>query len=244
MEPIYAIVIGLAVIVLFLGALVFGLLRGHAEVLRRLDAAGLRLDDDQPVQLGPRAPSDGNAGNPLATTEIVGIHPDGSPAALSLVAGSDPVLLAFLSTSCSSCTVFWEALDGPFLRIDSGRYRVVLVTLSEDEESPTRAEKLSSPGAEVVMSSQGWGAFEVPGAPYFLLLDPASGTTLGEGTASTFDSLVEFLNDSAGDRAWEARVRDRTDRDRADRIDNELKNAGIEPGDARLYHTPGEVADG
>jgi hypothetical protein len=129
--------------------------------------------------------------------------------------------------------LFWEWITGPFVEVEGRRYRVIVATLGSDEESPTRASALKNGDTEVVMSSSAWADYEVPGAPYFALVDPAEGRVIGEGSAPTIDALESFLADSSGDREWDRR--DRTDRDRETVVDEELRQAGIHPGDPRLY---------
>lgn len=242
MTAAYALIIVLGLIVVFLLTLVVGLMRSHADVLRRLDSLGVRLDSGSEtmhqVDLTPRKTQ--GVGQRLESTEISGVTPDGETVALSLSVGSRPTLIGFLSTTCSSCTLFWERFTSSTVELRSGTYRVVLVTLGPDEESPTRASNLSRGTADTVMSSAAWANFEVPGAPYFALVD--KGTLLGEGTATTVEALEQFLEDASGDASWDrSRVSDRTDRDREEIVDRELKEAGIEPGDPRLYHAPGDL---
>ena len=244
MTGVYAVVVGLTVTVLLLGLLVVGLLRTQAEILRRLDSLGVRLDSDDasaPLTLGP------TVRNRSAKTDLTGVTPFGDPTVVSLGVGEDPVLLAFLSTTCTSCTEFWDGLDSDSMVLHNARYRVVPVTLGPDEESPSRAQKLANPGVEVLMSSDAWAAFDVPGAPYFAVVDPEAGTVIGEGSASSMDSLVTFLGDAAGDRRWDREHKlnapDRTDADREKMIDEELKRAGLYPGDPRLHHHPEEPSE-
>lgn len=234
MTGIYLTVVGLALIVGLLGMLVVGLLRTQAELIRRLDSLGIRLDDENsgaPITLS-RHPE--NAASP---TEIVGTTASGEPVVKSLSVGTDPILVAFLSTTCNSCAEFWNAFDTDELKIHAARYRVVTVTLGPNEESPTRAKSLMKGDAEVVMSSEAWTQFEVPGAPYFAVVDPTQGSIIGEGTAGDMNALSTFLSDASGDRRWDKeRTRDRTDADREQTVDEELKRAGLYPGDPRLHH--------
>lgn len=235
MTGVYAAILGLAVVVVLLGLLCVALLRSHAEILRHLDRLGIRLDEDQahaPLSLASRP--DASTGS---VPDLSGVTPQGEPVIVSPTTGNDPVLIAFLSTTCSSCTVFWEDLDRSHLDFGGVRHRVVTVTLSPDEESPTRAESLASDGVDVIMSSQAWSAFQVPGAPYFALVDPAEGRLIGEGSAVDMSSLTSFLSDAAGDRRWdEGQVgTDRTDADRERMIDEELRRAGIHPGHPSLH---------
>ena len=236
MTTVYAFVIGLTLVVALLGLLVVSLLRTQAEILRRLDSLGIRLDEDEssaPITLSSRSASQ------TPTSEISGVNPSGEPVVKSLQIGQDPVLLAFLSTTCTSCSEFWQAFDSDSMVFHNARYRVLVVTLGPSEESPTRAGKLSKGDVDVVMSSETWSSFEVPGAPYFAVVDSGTREVIGEGSAADMSALATFLGDAAGDRRWDqSNMRDRTDADRERVIDEELKRAGLHPGDPRLHHDP------
>lgn len=240
---VYAVVIVLGLIVLLLGLLVAGLLRSHAEILRKLDSLGAGVDagdhphgEEHRLTLAPTRDRVGQA------PDIAGLNPDGEPVVVSASVGSDPLLIAFLSTSCSSCTVFWENLDRPTQIFGDRRHRILITTLGETEESPTRAQSLARGDADVVMSTQAWQDYDVPGAPYFVVVDPKDGV-IGQGSAMTFDSLQQFLVDSTNDRRWDRsrRLGRRVDLDDAKQVDEELRRAGIEPGDKSLYPEPGEL---
>jgi hypothetical protein len=207
--------------------------------LRKLDSLGAGVEAGSGHDHESRIELTRTNASEAAVPDLVGVNPDGEPIAVSLTMGSDPTLLAFLSTSCSSCSVFWENLDSSQRYFGGRRHRVIIATLGADEESPTRAQSLARGQADVVMSSQGWDAFDVPGAPYFMVIDPEQGV-VGEGSASTFEALEEFLTDATNDSRWD---RNRAKKSRADaareaRIDAELRAAGIEPGDPRLYPEP------
>jgi hypothetical protein len=122
------------------------------------------------------------------------------------------------------------------------RHRVLIVTLGESEESPTRAQSMHKSGVDVVMSSTTWNEFEVPGAPYFALIEPGTSRVVGEGSATTFDSLVEFLTDATNDQQWDLNVGSPVE-DEESRIDGDLRKAGILPGDPRLYQEKNEVSE-
>lgn len=239
MTMVYSVVIGLALLVVFLALLVVGLLRTQGEILRILNQLGVRLDEadsSDPITL--------SSSRREAANEIVGVTPEGDPVVTSVVSGTDPVLLAFLSTTCTSCSEFWDAIAADEMMLHNARYRVLVVTLGPDEESPTRAIKLKRGTVDVVMSSDAWARFEVPGAPYFAVVDPTSGQVIGEGSAANMAALTTFLGDAAGDQRWDREARsDRTDRDREEIVDAELRRAGLLPGDPRLYHPP-DTKDG
>ena len=52
----------------------------------------------------------------------------------------------------------------------------------EDEESISALRRIAPPDASVVMSSQAWTDYEVPGSPYFLLIEDGRVTGEGSGT--------------------------------------------------------------
>ncbi|MDH3190287.1 MAG: hypothetical protein OEM39_06565 [Acidimicrobiia bacterium] len=242
MTAVYAIVIVLALVVILMAMLIAGLLRSHAEILRKLEALGMGADDhDHRGSLSITAKPDRKP--PSSLPGISGVDPDGQPVTLSPTLGSHSALIAFLSTSCSSCTVFWENLDQPEMVFGGRTHRVIVATMGPNDESPTRAASLRRGKADVVMSTQAWEDYEVPGAPYFVVADPADGI-LGEGSADTFQALVGFLEDSLNDRRWdEATAARPPGGDREDRIDRELRAAGLEPNDERLHHKAGDFND-
>lgn len=240
MTGVYAIVIALAVVVALLGILVIGLLRSHADILRRFESvgAGLGAGHDHGSQITlTRRPT-----GAVAERRVTGVTPDGEPVVLSLGSGQDPTLIAFLSTTCSTCTPFWEGLQSSLMHFGGHRHRVVVVTLGESEESPTRAQSMAKPGVDVIMSSSTWSDFEVPGAPYFVLIEPETHRVVGEGSAMTFESLEEFLSDATNDQKWDLQTSGY--RDEESRIDADLRAAGILPGDARLYPKKGDISEG
>jgi hypothetical protein len=239
MTGVYAVVIALALVVALLGMLIIGLLRSHADILRRLEGLGAGMDGghDHGSQMTlTRRPE----GQTVAGRRISGITPGGESAVVSLATGPDPTLLAFLSTTCSTCTPFWEGLQSSSMYFGGHRHRVIAVTLGESEESPTRALSMASPGLDVIMSSTAWSEFEVPGAPYFVVVAPGTGVVTGEGSAMTFDSLEEFLSDATNDEKWDLQARQGL-YDEESRIDADLRRAGIVPNDPRLYPSKGDI---
>lgn len=242
MTGVYALVIGLAVVVFLLGLLVVGLLRSHADILRRLESVGAGLEGADHDHGSSRITLTRREDAVVHDIRLTGMTPDGEPVVTSLATGTDPTLVAFLSTTCSSCTPFWEGLDSATMHFGGNRLRVLIITLGEAEESPTRAQSMSKPGADVVMSSTTWNEFGVPGAPYFVLLEPGTGSVIGEGSAMTYESLIEFLTDATNDQQWDLQ-HTRPVGDEQSRIDAELRRAGIVPDDPRLYHEKGDISE-
>ena len=99
------------------------------------------------------------------------------------VAGTDHLtLLAFLTSGCLTCSVFWDAFADPGLEVP-GDARLVIVTKGERAESPTSVYRLAPDSVPVVMSDDAWEAYDVPVAPFFVLIDGETSAVVGEGAA-------------------------------------------------------------
>ena len=170
MTVLVAFETGLLVVLL---VLVAGLLRSHAELLRRLG----------PETPEPRSPTE------LDAAPLEGTTPDGDPVVLSFTDGV-PILLAFLSTGCAACGAFWDELGRP---LPLAGVRPVIVTHGPQRERPHRLRELAPDGVPVILSERAWGDYRVPGSPYFVLVD---GAIRGEGVAPTWDALVSLLSDA------------------------------------------------
>ncbi len=237
-----ALVILEGVVILLLTVLVAGLLRSHAEILRRLDALG--AGDDVPaaeisqgLKLGPTRRADPT---PAATT-ISGSTPSGGATVVSLAGSRGFTLLAFMSSGCTTCKPFWRSFEQamPLPRRD---IRPVIVTKGPVEESPSAVARLAPATITTVMSSEAWDDFRVPGTPYFQLVDTHHGLVVGEGSAGSWPRLVELLRRALGDAGYSDSSH-RIGLTTADRLldsDEELRRAGIEPGDSSLYEKPRE----
>lgn len=213
----------LAVAVGLLALLVAGLLRSHAEILRALHELGLDLDPSgthhTQVTLAPRAETG-------SVADVSGTDATGAPQHVAVGGVAHSTLLAFLSTTCLTCRDFWTAFADPKLDVP-GRARVVIVTRSVEAESPSSVRKLAPPSVHTVMSTETWHAYNVPGAPYFILVDGARNSVIGEGTATSWDRVQELMRQAIAD------AHDGRD------VDGALRAAGIEPGDPSLYPETG-----
>jgi hypothetical protein len=171
---------------------------------------------------------------------------------LSVGVSEGGTLLAFLSSGCSTCRTFWDGLrtaDRPALPIGM---RLVVVAKDASYESPTKLRELAPSDLPVVLSSDAWDAYEVPGSPYFVFVD-GEGRIAGEGMAQSWGQVVSLLTDalaeaadaeSFGPPAGGAVVDLRSARrfgDRLDRVDAELARGGIAEGHPSLYG-PGDGA--
>jgi hypothetical protein len=231
------------VLLVLLVVLVAGLLRSNAEILRRLGAPG---DEGVAIPAGVPAPA-GPARRPgTPAAGLSGPTPDGDAITLDFAAaGRAPTLLAFLTTGCGTCAGFWETLAEP--RLPAG-LRTVVVTHGTERERPARLRELAPAGIPVVMSSQAWRDYRVPGAPYFVLVDE---TIRGEGAATSWSALSSLVGDAIEDaREVEASVAGADGNhgqgngaggngtERAHRVDRTLEAAGIGPDHPSLYPGP------
>jgi hypothetical protein len=197
-----ATVVALTGLVAVLGVLVVGLLRSHAEILRRLHELGAGVYDDsaravRPLPVEP-APGPGPTRAGLPTT-LAGATPLGGAVSIALEGHDSATLLAFLSTGCVTCAEFWDVLGADAAsRSGAGPVRTVVVTRGPDQESPPEVAGLAPAGVPTVMSTDAWRAFGVPASPYFVLLDP-SGNVVGEGTARSWPQVTGLIDRAARD---------------------------------------------
>ena len=225
-----AVVVVEGVVIVLLAILVAGLLRSHAEILRQLDRLGAG-DDPSTSLAAPRPRTVGFEEAPTKT--ITGLTPQGADRTLSLQNGRTPTLLAFLSSGCASCQVFWSELGGqPEPPLPDTR--TVVITKGADAESPAKVADLAPSHLDVVMSSELWDAFRVPLTPYFMLLDPDA-KVIGEGSALTWEQLLGLLRQSVADTPSPTQL---GTSERSRFTDARLAQSGIEPGDSSLYRNP------
>jgi hypothetical protein len=177
------------VLLVLLIVLVVGLLRSHAELLRRLGPAD-RGGDPQATPPGPPAPQREPG---AAAPPVTGTTPAGDAVSLSFGDGAS-ALLAFLTTGCTTCAGFWETLGER--RLPDG-IQTVIVAHGAEREQPARLRRLAPAGVPVVMSSPAWEDYEVPGAPYFVLVD---GGIRGEGVATSWHALSSLVGDAIEDQ--------------------------------------------
>ena len=259
-----AAVIGLGVVVAALTVLVAGLLRSHATILRRLhelDPAGTdaRSPARLPAQVGGPdfrtfpgipAPPDGPAPLPdpvpgAPAADLSGVTPTGESVLVRTTGMTTDTVAVFLSSGCSTCQRFFTDLADRWLSLPP-RTRVVIVTKGPEEESPSAILEVAPSGVDLVMSSQAWADFRVPGSPYVVAVDGTSGRVKGEGTGPSWEQVSRLLAQATGDLGYLTsgigtgtgaghRHRPTGDLDREARVDRELLAAGVLPGDDSLY---------
>lgn len=226
-------------LLVLLAVVVVGLLRSHAEILRRL---GPPQERDSDV-LAPGLPDPPSRQGLRQAPKISGMTLGGDGVQLGS-GGGQPMLLAFLSSGCLTCEGFWEAFSRAEPPEVPGGARVVAVTKDSSHESPSRLRELAGDALEVVMSSAAWREFDVPTSPYFVYVGH-DGVILGEGAASSWPQVASLLRDAIGDAEEAARltVSRAGGSERARRVDEELAAAGIRPGDPSLYPVEGESSE-
>ena len=241
------VVVLLAIAVGVLTLLVFGLLRTHAEILRALDRAGISLDDEEAAASAagvvPDRPEVDVSTRPAGVRDLVGTVPAGGPTKIAVTGVAHFTLLAFLSAGCRTCQQFWEAFSAPDLEFPGGDTRLVIVGQDPAHDSESAMAELVPPGVKAVLSSAAWEDYDVPGSPYFVLVNGPDGRVVGAGSALRWEQLRNLLQqalDDAGLAARSGRQQPRASagssgRSRAQRADEALRSAGIGPGHPSLY---------
>jgi hypothetical protein len=247
---VVALVIVSTFVVLVLGILVAGLLRSHADILRSLHELGVGVGDPAtavpvaaPVTLTPPTPGPSAAPALGPAPAVAGVTPAGDARAVAVDNGDQLTLLGFLSSGCTSCAAFWDALQDPGRLELPDRTRVVIVTKGPDREVPAEVRSRATGQVPVVMSTEAWVDYQVPGSPFFVLVDGATGRKVGQGVASHVGQLAELVRRAEHDREPDppGRARGRGEdvglggpaREAA--ADEVLQAAGIHPGDPSLY---------
>lgn len=238
-----ALVVGLTVAVALLGLLVAGLLRGHAEVLRALHRLGVDLDpssDPTPAAVAPPGfrptparPADSDV------VDLTGVTPRGDALSVAVTGVAHDTLIAFLTSGCATCRGFWDAFRAGPPDVPGGA-RLVAVTRGPEAESPGGVSGLAG-ATPVVMSSEAWEHYDIPYAPYFVYVSGPAGRVAGEGVAAGWEEVRQLVSNAVADgttaphRGWHERSA--ADQRRDGDVDRQLRDAGIGPGDPRLYPT-------
>jgi hypothetical protein len=240
-----------AVVLALLVVLVAGLLRSHAEILRTLHDMGVGRDPlAEPGATSPVSPptlARTPRRDPLPpAADLSGTAPGGDAVVVGVAGSPQPTLLAFLSSGCITCHHFWDAFSAPELQLPGGA-RLVVVTMGAEAESEAAIAGLAPRGVPVVMSSQAWTDYDVPGSPFFVFVDGGTGAIVGQGTAPDWGQVLRLMTEAADDGALavaqeaasrrdrRAERRRQDDRAREARTDEVLMAAGIYPGHPSLY---------
>lgn len=208
-------------------------------------ANGGPLSSPVPFTMGPPLPGERNS---TSAPTIAGVTPTGDALAIAVSGNDQLTLIAFLSSGCATCAGFWEAFQAPeHLGLPDG-IRLVVVTKGPEMEIAGEVQAKAHSRLQVVMSTDAWGDYEVPGSPFFVLVDGSAGRRIGEGVANHFSQVAELVRRAQVDmqafgvgtrseggsrsRAFAGGL-DGPARESAN--DQELRAAGILPGDPSLY---------
>lgn len=219
------LVIVQTIAIAILAVIVFGLLRTHAEILRALDRAGVPLEDNEDATapaIGPVPVAEPRAR--VQAIDIVGTVPGGGPVKVG-IEGDHHTLLAFLSSGCRTCQTFWSEFSSPTLELPGHDTRLVIVAQDPAHDSESRLVELAPAGVRTVCSSDAWQSYDVPGSPYFALVDGRTGRIDGSGTATNWPQVAGLLDSALGDEELDGSV------------DAALAASGIGPGHPSLYPT-------
>jgi hypothetical protein len=194
--------------------LMVGLLRSHAEILRRAapdpgDQAGAHQEQNGDVQSDPLDHLAEPRAEDSTAYDISGQTLDGAVVKVA-VGAADGTLLAFLGSGCSACVPFWEGLSAVQHDGLPGKARIVVVAKDPSFESPYRLRALVPQGTSLVMSSSAYADYNVEVTPYFIHVDGASNAVVSEGAAMTWPQVVSLLRDSLADREMAFEAKDMT----------------------------------
>ena len=218
------------VAIVLLGLLVAGLLRSHAEILRKLHQLGAGVDPDGTAGVTSPVPAPVRRG---ASTgfDVRGSTPADEELRIGVVGARQNTVLAFLSSGCQTCGEFWKTFSEAGRLTVPGDARLVVVAKGPEIESVSKIGELAPRTVPVVMSTQAWLDYKVPATPYFVYVDGPTGRIVGEGSAGTWDQVVSLWSQALADDAGKGEAR----------ADRELLEAGIHPGHESLY--PGRAAE-
>jgi hypothetical protein len=257
-----AVVVVLGLVVAMLALLVLGLLRSHAEILKRLHELGAGIEPGtstgatpspaptpvvsrEDFQVMPQVPAPPERQAFGGAADLSGVAAGGAEALSVRVQGTEhDTIVAFLSSGCITCQKFWDAFRKPRkLRLPAGT-RLVVVTKGPEDESPSTVADLAPAAFPTVMSTQAFTDYDVPGSPYFVYVHGPSGRVRGEGTGPDWDQVSSLLGQATVDAGLATALTGQqvakpdADQAREDRIDQELWVAGVRPGDSSLYEVP------
>jgi hypothetical protein len=231
LQPLLAMIVlvSLETTLLFiLSLLVAGMLRTHADIMRALNLAPAEAttegvtDGPPPNLTGPPSNASERLSAPAAPLDGVNLV-DLQPVAVEMKRDGG-TLLGFLSSGCLSCVRFWTELSSPSSRLElPPDARLILVTKDPSEERVARLREMAPSEHAVVMSSQAWEDYDVPGAPYFVWIDGSSATVRGVGASDRIEGVLKLLSDQLFEESAAAEE------------DRELMAAGVYPGDQSLY---------
>lgn len=228
---------------------VVGVLGSHADLVQRLTTLE-NLSSDRTPEATLSMP-DGVVAMPPTTEQrevntLRGTDVDLRPTEVDLSSiATRYTLLAFVSTSCLSCLEIWRDVieagpDAAMIEADEDAATLFIVLKGREVENLGKARLLAKETLpSVLFSSQAWEEMDVPGSPYFALIDNRSQLVVGAGSASTWTQLRTLASDAMLELSLAAQIdagiASATGyRSLIAREDGELRQAGLLPGDPSL----------
>ncbi|MEZ5165248.1 MAG: hypothetical protein R2695_01705 [Acidimicrobiales bacterium] len=172
------VVIILTIAVAVLTVIVFGLLRTHAEILRALDRAGVPLEGRGTARSVGPVPVAAPTGRAVAG-DIVGQVPGWTGEGGARRRSPHPARASRRDAAPARRS---GASSPPRASTSRGATRLVIVAQDPAHDSESRLAELAPAGVRTVCSSEAWQAYDVPGSPFFALVDGRTGRVVGSGT--------------------------------------------------------------
>jgi hypothetical protein len=256
------VVAALTVVVAVLTLFVLGLLRSHAELLRR--TADLERERQEPANTpAPDQMPEGVVPAPetiaqTSVSAIEGLDCTLEPYRLAVADVHEPYLLvAFLSTTCLTCLDIWrdvieEGDDARRVEAGDDAASLLIVLKAREFENLGKAAGLAAETpVPVVMSGEAWSELDVPGSPYFALIATREQRVVGAGSAQSWEQLRSLAGDGMLELSFAMGASSNGGggarggyRSIIEREDDDLRRAGIYPGHPSLTASLLDEEDG
>ena len=128
----------------------------------------------------PQVPSPPDREGFTAGHDLAGTGLDDNAITVRVAGVDHDTVVAFLSSGCLACRRFWVSVRRTGHAGLPSNVRVVVATKDPAEESLSVIAGLAPSTLPLVMSSQAWADYDVPGSPYFVLVDGPTGAVRGE----------------------------------------------------------------
>lgn len=178
------------VLLAFLVILVCGLLRSHAEIIRAVQSYGRALADQPEGTALSLSPT---AGQPTRALGFSGETVEGKLVDYPLWQTDDrDTVLAFLTGGCQTCQGFWDAFQTEDIGLPD-ETRLIIVAKDRRSESRGRLRRLTPPHHDVVLSTDAWNTYRVPGSPYFVYITGKNAMVAGQGSGQSWPQVLDLL---------------------------------------------------
>lgn len=130
--------------------------------------------------------------------DLVGTGPDGRTLEVAVDAGgprAGRLLVAFLSTDCLGCEVFWDGFRSVEALGLPDDVSLVAVARGRGPTGPEQVVRRSAgvTRVPVMVSDRAWTDYGVHGYPQFVVVDRSTATVVGESVAMGWDDVRALL---------------------------------------------------